>query len=103
MTAASQRNPSSNFGFLAEHDSIFAELAQAAERVFTNDPNTTLIKLRQLGEAMAQHLAAMVGLDFSEQTSQADLLYQLNRELRLDPHVREMFHILRIEGNKATH
>jgi type I restriction enzyme R subunit len=94
---------SSNFSFLAEHDPIFAELALAAERVFANDPNTTLIKLRQLGEAMAQHLAAMVGLDFSEQTSQADLLYQLNRELRLDPNVREMFHILRIEGNKATH
>jgi type I restriction enzyme R subunit len=94
---------SSNFSFLAEHDPIFAELAQAAERVFANDPNTTLIKLRQLGEAMAQHLAAMVGLDFSEQTSQSDLLYHLNRELRLDPNVREMFHILRIEGNKATH
>ena len=39
---------SSNFNFLAEHDSLLVELAQAAERVFSSDPNTTLIKLRQL-------------------------------------------------------
>jgi type I restriction enzyme R subunit len=94
---------SSNFNFLAEHDSLLVELAQAAERVFSSDPNTTLIKLRQLGEALAQHLASIVGVEFSEQTSQADLLYHLNRELRLDANVREMFHILRIQGNKATH
>ena len=94
---------SSNFSFLAEHDPIFVELAKAAERSFSSDPNTTLIKLRQLGEAMAQHLAAAVGVEVDEKTSQSDLLYQLNRELRLDPNVREMFHILRIEGNKATH
>ncbi len=100
MTSPDQ---SSNFSFLAEHDPLFVELAQAAERVFANDPNTTLIKLRQLGEAMAQSLAAMVGLEFSEKTSQSDLLYHLNRELRLDPNVREMFHILRIKGNEATH
>jgi len=93
----------SNFSFLAEHDPIFVELAKAAERSFSSDPNTTLIKLRQLGEAMAQHLAAAVGVEFDDKTSQSDLLYQLNRELRLDPNVREMFHILRIEGNKATH
>ena len=72
MTSPDQ---SSNFSFLAEHDPLFVELAQAAERVFANDPNTTLIKLRQLGEAMAQSLAAMVGLEFSEKTSQSDLLY----------------------------
>jgi type I restriction enzyme R subunit len=100
MTSPDQ---SSNFSFLAEHDPLFVELAQAAERVFANDPNTTLIKLRQLGEAMAQNLAAMVGLEFTEHTTQSDLLYHLNRELRLDPNVREMFHILRIKGNEATH
>ncbi|TNC91610.1 MAG: type I restriction-modification system endonuclease, partial [Thalassolituus sp.] len=93
----------SNFAFLEEHDPLLVELAKAAERSFSSDPNTTLIKLRQLGEAMAQHLAAAVGVEFDDKTSQADLLYQLNRELRLDPNVREMFHILRIEGNKATH
>lgn len=96
-------NPSANFAFLAEHDQLFVELSGTAERAFSSDPNTTLIKLRQLGEALAQHLAALSGVDFDEQTSQADLLYCLNRELRLEPQVRELFHTLRIEGNKATH
>ncbi|KEF32496.1 Type I restriction-modification system, restriction subunit R [Marinobacter nitratireducens] len=94
---------SPNFGFLAEHDPLFADLAGAAERVFSSDPNSTLIKLRQLGEALAQHLAALSGVEFDEQTSQSDLLYRLNKELRLEPQVKELFHTLRIEGNKATH
>ncbi|WP_375177780.1 type I restriction-modification system endonuclease [Marinobacter mobilis] len=94
---------STNFGFLAEHDPLFTQIAAAAERAFSSDPNTTLIKLRQLGEALAQRLATYAGLEFDEQTTQADLLYRLNRELKLEPAVREMFHILRIEGNKATH
>lgn len=95
--------PPSNFGFLAEHDALFVELTASAERAFASDPNTTLIKLRQLGEALAQHMAAISGVEFDNQTSQADLLYRLNRELRLEPQVKELFHILRIEGNKATH
>ncbi|MGM0858881.1 MAG: type I restriction-modification system endonuclease [Pseudomonadota bacterium] len=94
---------SANFGFLAEHDALFVQLASAAEGAFASDPNTTLIKLRQLGEALAQHMAALSGIDFDEQTSQADLLYRLNRELRLESQVRELFHTLRIEGNRATH
>lgn len=92
-----------NFNFLAEHDALFVQLAAAAERAFSSDPNTTLIKLRQLGEALAQNLAARSGVDFDRETSQSELLYRVNRELRLDPRVREMFHTLRIEGNKATH
>ncbi|MDQ7733894.1 type I restriction-modification system endonuclease [Halomonas sp. SpR1] len=95
--------PPSNFGFLAEHDALFVELATAAEHAFVSDPNTTLIKLRQLGEALAQHMAAISGIEFDDQTSQADLLYRLNRELRLEPQVKELFHTLRVEGNKATH
>ena len=93
----------SNFYFLAEHDVLFLELAQAAERAFTSDPNTTLIKLRQLGEALAQHIAVLAGIEFDQQTTQADLLYKINRELKLEPVVRELFLTLRVEGNKATH
>jgi len=94
---------STNFTFLAEHDPLFVELATAAEKSFSSDPNTTLIKLRQLGEALAQHIAARIGIAVEEQTSQSDLLYKINRELRFEPVVRELFHTLRIEGNKATH
>lgn len=96
-------NQTTNFGFLAEHDPLFVELAAAAERAFASDPNTTLIKLRQLGEALAQHIAALARISFDEQTTQADLLYKIHRELKLEPVVRELFHTLRVEGNRATH
>ncbi|CDL86574.1 type I restriction-modification system endonuclease [Xenorhabdus cabanillasii] len=96
--------PSSvNFGFLSEHDPLFVQIASTAELVFYSDPNTTLIKLRQLGEALAQHIALMAGVDFDEKTSQSDLLYLLNRELKFQPEISNFFHILRTEGNKATH
>ncbi|MEQ1268468.1 type I restriction endonuclease [Acinetobacter pittii] len=94
---------STNFSFLAEYDPLFVELGEAAERVFYSDPNTTLIKLRQLGEAIAQHMAVTLGIEFNEQTTQADLIYKLSNELKLDKVVRDLFHTLRIEGNKATH
>ena len=53
---------SSNFAFLKEHDPVFLQLANTAEQVFASDPNTTLIKLRQLGEALAQDLASRAGM-----------------------------------------
>lgn len=94
---------SSNFDFLKEHDPLFLQLATAAEHVFSSDPNTTLIKLRQFGEALAQDVAARSGVEFDATTSQAELLARLQRDLGLDPAIRHLFHTLRIEGNKATH
>lgn len=94
---------SANFTFLEEHDPLFYKIASSAERYFSSDPNITLIKLRQLGEALAQHIAAVSGVEFDEQTTQSDLLYRINRDLKLEPTIREMFHLLRVEGNKATH
>ncbi len=93
----------SNFAFLEEHPPILLQLAMAAERAFAGDPNTTLIKLRQFGEAMAQDIAARSGIVFDTNTTQADLLFKLNRDVRLDQSIRNLFHTLRIEGNKATH
>ncbi len=94
---------SGNFGFLAEHSPLLAQLGRTAEQVFASDPNTTLIKLRQLGEALAQDLAARAGIAFDSDTTQADLLYKLQREIQLEAEIRQLFHTLRIEGNKATH
>lgn len=94
---------SGNFSFLAEHTPLLAQLGHTAEKVFASDPNTTLIKLRQLGEAMAQELAVRTGIEFDRETKQADLLFKLQREIQLDPEIRLLFHTLRIEGNRATH
>ncbi|WP_162874517.1 DUF4145 domain-containing protein, partial [Pseudomonas viridiflava] len=84
-------------------DPVFFQLANAAERVFSSDPNTTLIKLRQLGEALAQDLAARAGIEPGAAKSQIELLSRLNREIQLDDNIRDLFQTLRIEGNRATH
>ena len=39
-----------NFGFLAKHDAQLMRLGALAERYFGDDPNTSLIKLRQFAE-----------------------------------------------------
>lgn len=93
----------SNFDFLQEHDLLFYQLANNAERAFISDPNTTLIKLRQFGEVVAQDLASRSCIIFDEYTTQKDLLYKLSREIRLSTDIRNLFHTLRIEGNQATH
>lgn len=82
----------SNFSFLQEHDPIFLQLASTAEQIFASDPNTTLIKLRQLGEALAQDLASRAGIEFDANTKQTDLLYKLSRDIQLDQKIRNLFH-----------
>lgn len=93
----------SNFYFLEAHDSIFLQLAQSAERAFSSDPNTTLVKLRQFAEAIAQDLAMRCSIEFDDKTNQADLLFRINRELRLEPQIISLFHGLRKAGNQAVH
>ncbi|MEA2961572.1 MAG: type restriction enzyme subunit [Alphaproteobacteria bacterium] len=50
-----------NFGFLAKHDAQLARLGALAERYFGDDPNTSLMKLRQFAELLAQLTAAKTG------------------------------------------
>ena len=59
-------------------------------------------EVQKLGEAIAQDIAARVGIEIDADTKQADLLFKLGREINLDSTVRSLFHTLRIEGNKAT-
>jgi type I restriction enzyme R subunit len=92
-----------NFGFLKSHDPVFLQLAQAAELAFNPDPNTTLVKLRQLGEAFAKDIASRIGVIFDENTKQVDLLRGIDDVVSLDRTVRDLFHTLRKLGNSAAH
>ncbi|MGD9541761.1 MAG: DUF4145 domain-containing protein [Methylocystis sp.] len=94
---------SSNFDFLKPHDPQLVRLGALAERYFHDDPNTSLIKLRQFGEALAQLIAAKTGLYESSDETQSDLLRRLRFERVLPPDVVDLFHTLRILGNNATH
>ncbi len=53
----------SNFSFLREHDPLLLQLCAATERNFHDDTNTSVIKLRQFGEAVVRHLAAVFNLE----------------------------------------
>jgi hypothetical protein len=97
---------SSSFGFLKVYGPLYFRLAEVAEQALALDPNTTLVKTRQLGEAFARHAAARAGLiadrrDGSE--SQIDLLRLLEQRGVVRDHIAETFHALRRAGNRAVH
>lgn len=92
---------SSNFGFLADHDPLLARLGALAERYFTSDPETSLVKSRQLAELLARRAAIGLGIETEQNATFADVLRQLRREL--DPSVLDLFHQVRVAGNQAAH
>jgi len=59
----------SNFVHLREHDEQLLRLGMLAERYFPEDPNTSLLKLRQLTELLTQLVATKVGLYQSPEES----------------------------------
>jgi type I restriction enzyme R subunit len=65
-----------NFAFLEPHDPQLVRLGMLAERYFPDDPNTSLLKLRQFGELLAQLVAAQMG-EFLSEEGQWDLLRRL--------------------------
>ena len=93
----------SNFQFLKEHDPVFFKLASAAEQFFFLDPNTTMVKLRQLSEAMAKDIASRFNIPSYSYNNQNELLYQIDRKIHLDSRIKDIFHKLRKDGNKAVH
>ncbi|MEY4749662.1 MAG: type restriction-modification system endonuclease [Pseudomonadota bacterium] len=105
MTGRSEPRPvaaGGNFGFLAEHSPLLADLGASAERVFAFDPVSCVLKLRLLAEALTQDIAARTGVTL-QQPNQAELLRAVDSRLGLDPQVRQLFHLLRRLGNQAAH
>jgi type I restriction enzyme R subunit len=94
---------SPNFGFLDGHDPLLVSLAALAERYFSDDPVTSLTKLRLFGETLAQHTAANVGLTRLPGEQQLDLLQRLRNNRALTPEVHELFNVIRRTGNAAVH
>src|SRR6185503_14379573 len=85
------------------HDRLVSHLGALAERYFRDDPATCLLKLRQLGEVLAQRTAAQVGVFASTEENQADLLGRLRDRGVLSRELLDLFHGLRKAGNAAAH
>jgi type I restriction enzyme, R subunit len=94
---------SSNFSVLLAHDEQFVRLGRLAERYFADDPNTCLLKLRQLAEGIAQSVASRVGLFTTPDEKQADLLRRLQDHGIVPREVGALFHDIRRAGNEASH
>jgi len=74
-----------------------------AERYFPEDPNTAILKLRQLAELLAQLVASKVGLYSSTAEAQYDLLRKLQGQGILTREVATLFSEVRRMGNAASH
>jgi type I restriction enzyme R subunit len=98
---SSIRSP--NFSFLAPHGDVLVEYGALAERYVFDDPNSTLIKLRQLAEGLAKKAAATIGLQIDAVTDFVGILTKLRDAGVLTPEVAELFHGLRKAGNLAVH
>ena len=98
-----QPHPSTNFAFLQSHAEQLMRLGMLAERYYTDDPNTSLIKIRQFGELLGQQVAAQMGLYKAEGESQYDLLRRLLDENVLSHELYQLFGEIRRAGNAASH
>ena len=92
-----------NFGFLQTREPQLYRLGSLAERYFVDDPNTCHIKLRQLSELLCQLTAARFGIETSVGEAQVNLLRRLKLDRALPREVIELFHALRVSGNRAAH
>lgn len=93
----------SNFAHLVGLQADLAQLGGRAERFFSEDPNTCLLKLRQFAELMAQQVAARAGLYVQNEDNQATLLNRLRQQGWLPRDVADLFHWIRKAGNEANH
>lgn len=97
----------SNFAILRSYQTQLWRLGALAERYFSDDPNTCLLKLRQFAELLAQALAARTGLYQSPDQAKSETQLELLRRLRasgvLPNEPYQMFDAVRRYGNDANH
>ena len=95
--------PSPNFKFLSKVDPVIVELAGLAERYVFTDPNSALVKTRQMGELLVKQIFAKRGRTIDATDKQVDLVNDLLRANALTPKIAEMLHEVRKKGNLAVH
>ncbi|WP_064809776.1 MULTISPECIES: type I restriction-modification system endonuclease [unclassified Rhizobium] len=95
---------SANFDHLRGISTELHRLGVLAERFFSEDANTSLIKSRQFGEYMVKEIAALSGVyNAADRETTHDLLRRLATQQVLPREVADIFHAVRKAGNKANH
>jgi type I restriction enzyme R subunit len=95
--------PQTNFAHLEQHDEQLLRLGMLAEKYFAEDPNTCVLKLRQLSELLAQLVAAKTGQLLAPEETQYDLLRRLQDSGILPREIVQLFGEVRRTGNAANH
>ena len=104
ITWMTKNSPPTNFAHLQACDEQLARLGALAEKYFADDPNTSLIKMRQFGELLARHTAAQMGLlEADKEESQYELVRRLRDEGILSQEIYQLFGEIRRAGNAASH
>ncbi|SNS86872.1 type I restriction enzyme, R subunit [Bacillus sp. OK838] len=93
----------SNFKFLWNEWKVLAQLGESAERNIYNDPHTSIMKLRLLGETIAKAVVASDNIEEPQGLSQVKRIHLLRKEGLADPEIIDIFTTLRRKGNKASH
>lgn len=96
-------NGASNFSFLAVHDQRLSALGGFAERYFSEDPSTCIVKLRQFAELTAKMIAARHAAYRDERDAFEETLRRLSYERIIPKEVADIFHSIRKVGNAAVH
>lgn len=92
-----------NFSFLDAHSPQLAKLGRLAERYFSDDPPTTLVKLRQFAEITAKEVAARHALFTNSGASFDDVLRALRARSIIEREIADFFYHLKRAGNAAAH
>ncbi|GAB3717372.1 type I restriction-modification enzyme R subunit C-terminal domain-containing protein [Amycolatopsis oliviviridis] len=91
-----------NFGYLLQHEPALVIHGAGAESYVFSDPNASLIKARQFGEALTATIFLKFGIP--DMPSQQFKRLNILKEMRLVDHrVHEWFTAVRLKGNKANH
>ena len=93
----------SNFSFLKKRWPELSELGKMSEENLYDDPNITMIKLRTFSEKIVDYMYAYDGLEDPEENTLYNRLTLLEREELIQDEIADIFHSLRIQGNKAVH
>lgn len=93
----------SNFYFLKNDWNILARIGEMAEYNLNNDPNTAIIKIRQLGEYIAKAIIKAERIEEVNNDNQLDRIKLLKEKDLISDEIEAIFHIIRKKGNKAVH
>lgn len=91
-----------NFGYLLQHEPALVVHGAGAESYVFSDPNVSMLKARQFGEALTATAFLKLGIPNMPRDQFRRLNVLLDTGL-VDPRVHSWFNAVRLKGNRANH